>query len=449
MRLLFLDVYKKSNSRISKDTAGGYGTENSMGDGLFGKILSRIIKKTIFWPNLSFIQLLEEFDSIENECIYIKQVGPSVNLIDDWDAIFICSSIVCFETEIEACINLKKQTDSPIFLCGSISQFIKHKIPEDVTLITGNYEFLLQRLQTTGESLKDISKKDIINVIHGKPENLKLINWSRKSLKGTKNLILGNTRFFFPYITTRGCPYSCFEYCTYPLAQGRKILQEPVESVIKKLKIISDNFPQSHIVFRDPVFSINMKHTKDLLKQIGKANLNIDFSAELHLKNVDDEFIELCKKAKFTGLKFGIESAHEEVRDSVKRFSIDNDEQMKTIKMINDANIRTVGMFILAQPTDDRQSCLSTIDYACNLNLSIAQFSIFTPYPGTPYYVRGESEKSFNKYEECNQYNLVYKHDSISKKEARQLLEKAYFNFIVSKAWRGFFNLFPLNLFVK
>ena len=32
MKILFLDIYKKSNSRISKDTAGGYGTENDLGD---------------------------------------------------------------------------------------------------------------------------------------------------------------------------------------------------------------------------------------------------------------------------------------------------------------------------------------------------------------------------------------------------------------------------------
>ena len=39
MKLLFLDAYKFSNSRISKDTAGGYGTENDLGDKIFGKIL--------------------------------------------------------------------------------------------------------------------------------------------------------------------------------------------------------------------------------------------------------------------------------------------------------------------------------------------------------------------------------------------------------------------------
>ena len=53
MKLLFLDIYKKSSSRISKDTAGGYGTENDLGDNFFGKILSKIVKNSIFWPNLS------------------------------------------------------------------------------------------------------------------------------------------------------------------------------------------------------------------------------------------------------------------------------------------------------------------------------------------------------------------------------------------------------------
>ena len=239
MKILFLDVYKKSHSRISKDTAGGYGTENDMGDGLFGSSLSRLIKKSIFWPNLSFIQTLEEFKAKGYKCEYRKQLGSNIDFKEKWDAVFVCSSIVCFETELEACNQIKNKYNIPVFLCGSIGQFIKNKIPEKITLITGNYEFLAQRLESTGESIHDISKKDIINVIHGRPEDLKIIDWSLKSLRETKNFILGNRKYFFPYITTRGCPYSCFEYCTYPLAQGRKILQEPVDSVVKKLKIIS------------------------------------------------------------------------------------------------------------------------------------------------------------------------------------------------------------------
>ena len=48
MNFLFIDTYKSSISRISKDTAGGYGTNNSLGDGPLGKIMSWIINKSVF-----------------------------------------------------------------------------------------------------------------------------------------------------------------------------------------------------------------------------------------------------------------------------------------------------------------------------------------------------------------------------------------------------------------
>ena len=68
------------------------------------------------------------------------------------------------------------------------------------------------------------------------------------------------------------------------------------------------------------------------------------------MRNIDDDFIELCKKAKFSGLKFGIESAIADVRDSVNRFSVSNDIQKNMIDKINNAGLKTIGMFILAQP---------------------------------------------------------------------------------------------------
>ena len=76
------------------------------------------------------------------------------------------------------------------------------------------------------------------------------------------------------------------------------------------------------------------------MKKIGDLKLNIEFSSELHLNNVDDEFLELCKYSKMNGLKFGIESAVEEVRDSVKRFSVTNDKQKLIIDNIKKAVLK-------------------------------------------------------------------------------------------------------------
>ena len=436
MKLLFLDVYKKSRSRISKDTAGGYGTENDLGDGVIGKLLSYLIKRSVFWPNLSFIQLLQEFESRGHSCHYYKKIGSNINFNYDYDAIFICSSIVCFETEIEVANQLAEKTDCPIFLCGSVSKHIQHKVPERVNVISGNYEFFVEYLESQNKDLKNPFDEKFFTVPNGSPEKLNYINWNRQDLPSNRNFILGATKNFFPFLSTRGCPYSCFEYCTYPTSQGRKVLHENEESIVDKFKKLCAEFKKPHVVFRDPVFSINLKKTKALLKHIGDAKLDMEFSAELHLNNIDDEFLDLCKYANIKWLKFGIESAVPEVRDAVNRYSVENDQQKLIVNKLKAAKIKTVGMFILAQPEDTKKTCEETINYACDLGLDIAQFSIFTPYPGTPHYAKVFDQMSFTQYQNINQFDLVYKHPVLSRTITRRLLEKAYIKFLFSKLKR-------------
>ena len=93
-------------------------------------------------------------------------------------------------------------------------------------------------------------------------------------------------------------------------------------------------------------------------------------------------------------------------------------------------------MFILAQPEDTQKTCEETINYACNLGLDIAQFSIFTPYPGTPHHAKVIDQMCFAQYQNINQFDLVYKHAVMSRTLTRRLLEKAYIKFLFSKLKR-------------
>ena len=97
--------------------------------------------------------------------------------------------------------------------------------------------------------------------------------------------------------------------------------------VVGKLRFYEKRFGSIHVVFRDPVFSIDLKKSKRLLEAIIEANLNVEFSAELHLKNLDEKFIDLAAHANLNAVKFGIESAFDHVRSSVNKLSVDNDEQ--------------------------------------------------------------------------------------------------------------------------
>lgn len=436
MKYLFLDIYKKAHYRISKDTAGGYGTANDLGDGIFGRAISNIIKHTVSWPNLFFAQLLEELSMRGHHCRYLKTTELlSIKNIGDYDAIFICNSIVCFETELNAARFISNNFNGPIFLCGTVIKFSDEKLPSNCVILAGNYDLMPLNYFSSHKMLSELVQEKGFqgNKNLNNANNLSPIRWGSNGLDIPKNRFLGGKKHLIPYIFSRGCPYSCAEYCTYPTSQGKKVLSPEIEKCLDDLRWIEKLYPGSHVVFRDPVFSINIKVAKELLNAINEARLNLEFSAELHLRNLDDEFIRLASRANFKAFKFGIESAYDFVRKDVKRISVDNDEQYEIISKLKANSIDPIGMFILGQPADDIETCKGTIEYACNLKLKIAQFSIFTPYPGTSFFDLIREDVNTEKFEDFSQFQLVFKHQNLSKIELRALLEQAYFRFISGK----------------
>ena len=75
------------------------------------------------------------------------------------------------------------------------------------------------------------------------------------------------------------------------------------------------------------------------------------------------------------------------------------------------------------------------IDYAKHLNTTYAQFSVYTPYPGTPVFEEFSDKLDVKKYEDFDQYQLVYKHNKLSKKDVRVYLDRAYSSYYTRFFW--------------
>ena len=56
-------------------------------------------------------------------------------------------------------------------------------------------------------------------------------------------------------------------------------------------------------VFRDPVFSINNKHTIKFAKERINRKINIKFIIETHLRILDEELIKILKKSGLAAVK--------------------------------------------------------------------------------------------------------------------------------------------------
>ncbi len=430
MRILLLDVYRDGvNYRISKDTNGSYGTGNDYGDSLFAKFLKRISKRTNFWPPLYLMYtgavLREQGHSIE----YANKDTE----YEAYDAIIMSSSIVCHESEIEAIRGMKDK--NKVIVIGSfVTNNPKRYIDEGVNVIIGEPEFYF--LEKKIEDL--IKTKEMKDSVDSHTSNkLDLLPYPCWDLVTDFLAFSGSIKKkkCIPLLAERGCPYSCFNYCTYPLEQGRKPRARTNENIVNEIKFWIHKLGVNEFIFRDPVFSIDRKKTLELAELIIKEELDIRFTIETHLNNLDYELSSKLKEAGMFFIQCGVESVDQDVLNDAKRFSLKKADEVEKIEMLRGLGVKVMGMYILGYESDTKESCLATIEYAKKLNTNIAVFSVFTPYPGTPIFVSFKDRITATKFEEYNQWNPVFKHDNLSKDDIRSLLTFAFDSYYLNIKW--------------
>tara|TARA_Y100001958_G_scaffold119690_1_gene86764 strand:- start:498 stop:1859 length:1362 start_codon:yes stop_codon:yes gene_type:complete len=448
MKFVILDAYPPKKYRLVKDTAGGYGTGNDFGNTIFSKLLNLYVDKSIGMPAME-VMYISSILKIDNEVHYTRELDdPKIN---EADFVILPSSIIAHETETTI---LKKIKHKQVFVTGIFSNILRDKYQEDNTVIVKNeadtFFYNLQKLgKLNKEFLLSIFKDNtLINQFYS-PVNLDDLpfpDWSEYSKRYPlrNDFFSLNQKIAVPILATRGCPYSCFNYCTYPLQQGRKVRARSVENLIKEIKHWQKEIGTNKFVFRDPVFSINRKHTISLCEEIIKQKLNITFMVETHLNNMDDQMIKLLKQAGLELIYVGVESSNHVVLKDMKRFTIEHDKQYEIIKKCQDAGIIVKTMFIIGNPEDTEDTINASIQYSKYLPSLYAQFSVFTPYPGTPVYSDFKELINVEELEKFNQYNLVFKHKNLTAVKIEKLKSLAYlkFYFDLKRIFRIFFYLF-------
>ena len=433
INFVILDVYPEHKHRLIKDTAGGYGTGNDFGNTFFSKLLNIYVDKNIGMPSIE-IMIISSILRKNHKVYYTRNVNDEN--IKKADFVILPSSIIAHETELKALTKLKNKK---ILVTGIFATIKKEKyLKENSIVIKNESDIFFYNLEKSKNLNLDFLNKlflnrEVINEFYAPVtlDELPYPDWANytKKFPLRNDFFSLNKKIAVPLLATRGCPYSCFFYCTYPLQQGRKIRARSVQNIIDEIKHWKKELGTNKFVFRDPVFSINRKHTIDLCKQIIDQKLNITFMVETHLNNLDDEMIPLLRRAGLELVYVGVESSNNFVLKDMKRFTIKHDKQYNVIKKCEDIGIKVKTMFIIGNPEDTKETIIKSIEYSKYLPSLYSQFSVFTPYPGTPAYSQFKEIISETKFENFNQYNLTFKHKYLSKNDINKLKSLAYYKF--------------------
>jgi len=438
MKILILDIYPKKPYRISKDNNGGYGSANRYGSNLISKAISWFVKHNVDWPPLSSVHIAGILKEKGHKVFYKRELPKFLN---DYDLFIVPSSIVGCETEISVIRELNKLNKKIAVIGPFASSNPKLYLKEGAFVIKGEPEMFFFNEDIDLKKIKKIS--GIVDNFALSPlDDLPLPGWDIiYNQYPSMFSLLKKKQKMIPILATRGCPYSCRYYCTYPLQQGIKVRQRNPLLILDEMKHWKSKLGVNFFIFRDPVFSINRKHTLEFCDVLVNSEEKFQFIIETHLNNLDIELVKKLKAAGMVMVKVGVESAISSIKKDAKRFSIDEDETYNKIKAIESLGIHVTTMFILGYPKDTIETCKATINYAKQINSIITQFTVFTPYPGTPSFKEYEKKIIIKKYEDFTMYDLVFKHDNLSKKDIEKLKNEAYQKCYLNKNWiKKYFN---------
>jgi radical SAM superfamily enzyme YgiQ (UPF0313 family) len=189
-----------------------------------------------------------------------------------------------------------------------------------------------------------------------------------------------------PILTSRGCPYRC-SYCSQ--IGPRRWRARSVESVVAEWRWLVEELQVAEIGVLDDSFNIDRKRVLAICQQLVDEGLNrvpwIMING-IRANLADEEVLGAMKAAGCLRAAFGVESGNQQILDTVVDKQLTLDQVRSAFQAARAVGLETIGFFIIGLPGETEATMDETIQFACELDPVVANFSIATPFPGTEMY---------------------------------------------------------------
>ena len=183
-------------------------------------------------------------------------------------------------------------------------------------------------------------------------------------------------------MASRGCPYGCI-YCSTSYYWGRRYRIRSAKLVVDEIEEAMEKYNTNIVVFSDDELTLSKRWVLEFSKEVRERGLDITYSCGSRVNNVDREILNALKKSGCSIIYYGIESYNNRDLKLIRK-GITVEQAIRAIKLTKEIGIEVTGSFILGFPWQTIDDMRKTVEFASKLNLDYAQFTVATPYPGTP-----------------------------------------------------------------
>lgn len=186
--------------------------------------------------------------------------------------------------------------------------------------------------------------------------------------------------------TSRGCPHGC-DFCSVTNFFGNTYRYRPIKDVIREVERINGE----HLVFVDDNIAGNKRYARELFTALKPFKKKWGSQCSLTLAN-DPELLRLAAESGCSAMFVGIESLSQENLSSVNKGFNRVSSYEDLIKRFHDNGIMLNAGIIFGFENDDESVFEKTVKFLEKNRIGLVLFSILTPFPGTGFYKKIESE---------------------------------------------------------
>jgi anaerobic magnesium-protoporphyrin IX monomethyl ester cyclase len=191
------------------------------------------------------------------------------------------------------------------------------------------------------------------------------------------------------FMATRGCPYQCtycFNHAYNALTKGKgeMIRSRSVDSMIKEIKEVQDNYFMDRVNIDDDIFLLKPKGWLEEFAEKYPKVIGLPLFVNVRPETVTEHTGALLKKMNCTHVAMGIECGHNETARKVLKRNTTNERIVESVKILKKNKVKVMTQNLIGLPIPNPVEVdYATLDFNIKLRPYFAWSSILYPYPGT------------------------------------------------------------------
>jgi len=273
-----------------------------------------------------------------------------------------------------------------------------HQVPEAI-IARGEYEYTLLDLANS----KDLNK--IPGIVYLESGEIK-INRERELIEDLDSLPFPDRdsvpiyRYWDGFcqhwpavqmISSRGCLFRCI-FCVWNAVMDKfKWRPRTPSNVVDEIEYCIRKYHFKEVYFDDSTFNMKPDHVYDICEELIAKKIKIPWSAMCSSVTLSYDMLKRMKEAGCIGIKFGVESADENVLRKIKK-PLDLEKIQMIGKWCKKLRIKTHATFVIGLPGENEETIEKTLNFMKKLDVDSMQVSIATPFPGTEFFEMATKE---------------------------------------------------------